>query len=411
MKILQVNSAAQVGGAETVARQLREGCARAGHKSLMLAAHGKFFPWGRGIEPLYPRLLCRLDMSRFHTATERMFPRFDWTDRKLGRLAGSDWDVINVHNFHGDYARVATLGALARRKPVVWTFHGCWGFTGGCDHTSSCERYLDQCGQCPQIGRWSFLQVDDTREQLRSKMDHFRDAPFAIVSPSRWLAEKIKGSRVGSNWDTRVIPNGVAAHVFNAARKRDPALRRELGMDPEATVILLVNRNFKLETKGFSMAREALSAVPPRGIQAIFAGMNGEWAAAALPGLPSIAAGYVASRERLARLYEASDIFLFASPEENFPCAVLEAMSAACCVVATPTGGVAEQVEPGKSGLVARDISGAALTAALREALSRPGLLRTLGEAARERVMRFFSEETMVSRYLKLYDEVAGQLE
>ena len=41
--------------------------------------------------------------------------------------------------------------------------------------------------------------------------------------------------------------------------------------------------------------------------------------------------------------------FLFASPAENFPCVILEAMASACCVVATPTSGVTEQIEDGRN--------------------------------------------------------------
>jgi glycosyltransferase involved in cell wall biosynthesis len=404
VKLLQVNATQHFGGAETVARQLRAGCARAGHESVLLVAYGKRFDRRAGVEPMYPRPLSRLHMSRLHGITEALFPHQAWTDRAMSRLAGSRWDVVHVHNFHGDYARIETLAALSRRKPVVWTFHGSWGFTGGCDHTGGCERYQSGCGDCPQIGRWSFLAVDDTQEQLRRKVAAFRGARFRVVSPSRWLASRIAASQVGAGWDVRVIPNGVDTQIFGSERKRQADFRRGLGIDADATVVLLVNRNFKDDTKGFARARAALLAAADEHVQVVLAGQHAQWAADTLPGVRARALGFV-EPPALAPYYESADVLLFPSPEETFPCAVLEAMAAGCCVVSTPTAGAREQIDDGVSGILAAGFSDVDLAASLREALRRPDLRERCGGAARQRVLREFSEQQMVASYLALYRE------
>ena len=107
----------------------------------------------------------------------------------------------------------------------------------------------------------------------------------------------------------------------------------------------------------------------------------------------------------MAKYFEAADIFLFASLAENFPCVILEAMSAKCCVVATPTSGVTEQIAHGKSGYLANEISGESLGEVLREALSQSVERSAYGNAARLRVEQEFSEAVMVDRYLSLYQE------
>jgi len=88
---------------------------------------------------------------------------------------------------------------------------------------------------------------------------------------------------------------------------------------------------------------------------------------------------------------------------------ILEAMASTCCVVATPTGGVVEQIEDRRSGLLASAISGEALGVALREALADWALMRETGAAARERVIREFSADRMLRRYLELYREVLDE--
>ena len=147
--------------------------------------------------------------------------------------------------------------------------------------------------------------------------------------------------------------------------------------------------------------------IDPNGVRLVLAGQGSAVAAAELSlRFDCRDAGYVRDRLALAALYAEADIFLFASEADNFPCVILEAMASECCVVATPTGGVVEQIENGCSGFLAAAISGTALGDALRVAIADAALRVRLGKAAREQVIENFSEERMVNRYLALYEEV-----
>jgi glycosyltransferase involved in cell wall biosynthesis len=230
------------------------------------------------------------------------------------------------------------------------------------------------------------------------------------VAPSRFLADRVGRSRVGRRWRVHHIPNGIAIGGFSGARKEDVAFRRELGLDPSRVTILVVNRNFRDREKGFDLIREALTAIAPGDhAQVVLAGEASDWAAASLPGtLQPISAGYVTSRETMATLFEAADIFLFASPAENFPCVILEAMASECCVVSTPTSGVTEQIEDGRTGMLAGEISGPALATVLSAALADAALRRRLGRASRDRVSGCYTRDLMVSRHLDLYERMTS---
>jgi glycosyltransferase involved in cell wall biosynthesis len=411
MNIAFVNTSFQLGGAETVAHALIDGCAAAGHATRLYVAAGKTYPNGDGVVPLYPRVLSRLHHSRFHAITERWAPRHEWTDRRFGRLASGWADVVHLHNFHGDYASVASLAKVARHKPLVWTFHGHWGITGGCDHPIECTRYRDACGNCPRLGVWPLGTVDDTAAQLELKARVLGGLPIHVVSPSRFIADRIARSRVGRQWQIHHIPNGVSTSEFRGLRKSDSALRGELGLDPTATTILVVNRNFKDPQKGFTLVREALAVIARdhQSVQVVLGGDNSAWAASQLPpALRAVSLGYVRSRRTMAGLFEVADIFLFASPAETFPCVVLEAMASECCVVATPTSGVTEQIDDRRTGLLATELAGEALGCTLMAALQDAGRRRALGRAAREHVIAHFSTESFVARHLDLYETMAS---
>src|SRR5205814_433964 len=154
---------------------------------------------------------------------------------------------------------------------------------------------------------------------------------------------------VGGKWNVTVIPNGVDAAEFQSNRKRDPRFKESLGLRTNKTTILLVNRDFQDMSKGFEVAREAIARNSKAPMQIVLVGMNAEWAASRLEAIDTLAVGYVSSRKLMADFLEAADILLFPSPEENFPCTVLEAMASECCVVATPTEGAKEQIEHGRS--------------------------------------------------------------
>jgi glycosyltransferase involved in cell wall biosynthesis len=407
MNLAIVNSSYRLGGAETVARDLYEECARAGHATRYYVAAGKTYPRQQGLVPLYPRVLSRLYHSRVSRVVDLTLPRWTWTNRQFRNLATGWPDVVHVHNFHGDYATIESLAHVARRKPLVWTFHAHWGITGGCDHPLECARFEETCGACPRLGVWPLRLVDDTSAQLQLKLRLLGDLPLHAVSPARYLAERIRRSRIGRRWQVHHIPNGVSTRVFSGARKHDAAFRQALGIDPDRVSILVVNRNFRDVQKGFDVVGDVLRALAPSDVpvQVVLAGESSEWAAAQVPAdLRPVALGYVDSTTRMAALFEAADVMLFASPAETFPCVVLEAMAAECCVVATPTSGVTEQIEDGVTGLLADRATAPALACALRQVLADAHRRQAMGRAARQHVAREFSIERAVRRYLDLYE-------
>ncbi len=411
MKISYINSHYQLGGAETVVRQLHEGALARGHASTLRVSDGKKWPRARGLRPLYPRLLATLDHSRFRNLVRDLAPREAWTDRACLRLADGDSDLVHVHSFYGRYASLETFAALARAKPLIWTFHRFWGVTGGCDHPGDCRRYLDACGRCPRVQEWPMNGRDDTAAAHAAKLALLAPLDLTAIAPSRHLERVVRESPIGRRWRVEYIPNGVNLARFGGpdALTGRAALRDRLGLPRSGSIVLVVNREFTDPVKGFATIRDAIAGLAPdelAGTTFVLVGGQADRARRELP--PSarvVVAGFVADPAVLAEHYRAADVFLYASPGENFPCAVIEAMAARCCVVSTPTDGVLEQIAEGETGLIAADFSPAALAAKLRAALGDPALRARLGERAALRARAEFSEDAMLERHFALYAE------
>ena len=75
----------------------------------------------------------------------------DRPTRDLSAHASVQWaDVINLHWLAGMLsAAIAAVQAL--RKPVVWTLHDQFPFTGGCHYSGTCKGYEGDCAGCPAL--------------------------------------------------------------------------------------------------------------------------------------------------------------------------------------------------------------------------------------------------------------------
>ena len=93
-------------------------------------------------------------------------------------------DIIHLHNLHGYYINVEILFEFLKQygKPVVWTLHDCWAFTGHCCYYSmvGCEKWIDGCHDCEQIHAYpKSLLIDNSKNNYI----HRRSSPARVLPP------------------------------------------------------------------------------------------------------------------------------------------------------------------------------------------------------------------------------------
>ncbi len=96
---------------------------------------------------------------------------------------------------------------------------------------------------------------------------------------------------------------------------------------------------------------------------------------------------------------ECMDILVNASDCEPFGIVLLEGMARGVPVVAVDSGGPAELVENGRTGVLSRSGEPHALADALEPLLASPTLRHTLGEAGRERYAEEFTDAAVRARF------------
>jgi glycosyltransferase involved in cell wall biosynthesis len=209
-----------------------------------------------------------------------------------------------------------------------------------------------------------------------------------IVCPSRSIEALVK--RRDSALPTEVVPYGFDADRYRTDRARE---RR----------ILVVSR--LLRRKGVQYLLEAVEKLTLRHeIHIVGDGRYRpelERLARRTPSTVVFHGWLDNDSERLATLYETSDIFVLTSERENFPVALMEAMSAGLAIVTTEGTGCAEVV--GNAAVLVPPRDARALGDAVLSLTADPELCRALGSAARARAEQELSWGAVADRYLELY--------
>ena len=123
-------------------------------------------------------------------------------------------DVINAHNLHGHYFPLPMLAQISQKKPVIWTLHDMWSFTGHCGYSFTCQGWRHGCGKCPALDTPPSIRRDTTRSLWRRRQRVYAQSNLRLVTPSRWLASLAMQSPLLSRFPVQVIPNGVNVDVF-----------------------------------------------------------------------------------------------------------------------------------------------------------------------------------------------------
>ena len=308
-------------------------------------------------------------------------------------------DIIHLHNIHGGYFQTNLLVKLSKIAPVVWTFHDMFPITGHCAHSFECEKWKTSCGNCARLDIYPAIKKDRTKNLWNYKNKIFNSTDFTIVTPSLWLKKCVEESFL-KNKDIRLIYNGINLENFKKTDKSET--RKELGL-PENKKIVLFSADGGIQNpfKGGEFVFQAFEKLKNHN-DILFLNIGGE------SGQKSENwqnFGYVNDPQTMAKLYSASDIYLFPTLADNCPLTAIESLACGLPVVTFETGGVPEIVKNEKSGMVVEYKNGKMLVETLEKLLDDDELREKMAENA-VNASKKFSSERMALEYLRLYKEL-----
>ena len=392
MKIAQINTVCGNGSVGRITVDIYHALKRKGHE-------GKIF-YGRrtapeGVET--ERFGTNLDMGMhvLHTFFEGThgFDSKGQTKKLIESLKAYAPDLIHMHNIHGFYMDVEMFFAFLKEygKPVVWTLHDCWSFTGHCAYFDfvQCDKWKNGCEKCPQYrNTYPYaLFKDGSKINYDRKKKAFQGVKgLTIVTPSQWLGELVKQSYL-KEYPVKVIPNGIDLEKFVPQETENQKKHLILGV-----------ANVWDRRKGLDYFKQLWARLDHEKYEIAVVGVSKKQIKELPEGMIGIE--HTQNVEELMQLYSKASVYVNPTLEDNFPTTNLEALACGTPVITFATGGSVESIDETCGRIVPqKDVD--ALTLAVEEICETCESLRS---ACRMRALRY-NKYDRFGEYLNLYEE------
>ncbi|MFN7853980.1 MAG: glycosyltransferase, partial [Dolichospermum sp.] len=330
MKPLLLNTSDIIGGAARAAYRLHQGLKNIGVDSQMLVQNKQSDDYSviapvsklsKGIGKLTPTLDSI--PLQIYPQRDRSTYSVQWLlDNLAAQVAQINPDVINLHWINGGYLKIETIAKF--NKPIVWTLHDMWAFTGGCHYNGDCMNYTNSCGTCPQLH--SNKEKDLSRWIWQRKTKAWQNLNLTIVTPSHWLAKCAASSSLLKDVRIEVIPNGLDTKQYKPIEKS--VARSILGLPEDKQLILFGAMSATSDPrKGFNFLQSALQNLSQSGwrerVELVVFGASQPKNPTEL-GFKSHYLGRLNDDISLSLVYAAADVFLAPSVQDNLPNTVME---------------------------------------------------------------------------------------
>jgi glycosyltransferase involved in cell wall biosynthesis len=419
MNISILSTFDNVGGAPIAAYRLFKGLKQLKQEPVMLVKEKKSngpgiykirtTPPEYNIERMLFQQIRKKEIDRDRTVLSNTwfsipYPGYDLSKTRV--IANSD--IINLH-WVAEFQSVETISNLLKTvKPVVWTLHDENPYTGGCHYTAGCTKYRDDCLDC--------LQLKNNRYQipfynLKSKIN-LRNKNLTIVTPSKWLAECARKSRVFKDLRVEVIPNSLETDIFKPKAKK--SAKKELGLEPQSVTLLFGAYTGCEKRKGFVKLLDAMkyclrdkkfnNLVKKAGVKVLSFGPPQEDLQELDIEIESI--GYIDDNEKLSTIYSAADIFILPSLEDNLPNTMLEAMACGTPVVSFEVGGMPDMITNGITGYMAPPFDVKEFGEIILKIVFNKDERKQMERNCRQLIEKKFKLQDQAGNYLALFEDL-----
>ncbi len=339
MKVMQINVIYKTGSTGLIVKDI--------NNLLITNKHESFVGYGRGNHKDINSIKIGDKYDMFiHGLGTRLLDRHGLFSKKatiefIYEVNNLNIDIFHLHNIHGYYLHYPTLFEYFYKtnKPVIWTLHDCWSYTGHCSYYDyvGCKRWQTICNNCLQKNTYpASILFDNSKNNFLLKKKYFTMLDnITIVTPSHWLKNEVKKSFL-RKYAVHVIPNGIDIDVFKPI-KSDFRERKNI---KNKFMILGVASQWQ-PRKGFECFI-ALSKSLHVDEVIVLVGL----AKKQLLRLPENIIGIIKTEniKELSEIYSAADVFLNPTLEDNFPTTNIESLACGTPVITFNTGGSVESL-------------------------------------------------------------------
>lgn len=298
-------------------------------------------------------------------------------------------DIIQLHNLHDHWLNYPILFQYLASIdiPIIWTFHDCWAFTGGCPYFDivRCNKWKDLCCNCI-LRKGLLLDMSSRNYNLKKGLISKIADRLTIIPVSHWLEDLcnqsfLKGTTI------KLIHNGIDVEKFKPSNAK--------GSKP---LILGVAIEWD-ERKGFSDMMKLRNLLSADDIDIAMIGLNKKQ----IKTLPESIIGIerTQSIQELADWYSRAWFFVNPTYADNFPTVNVEALACGTPVITYNTGGSPEAIDE-NTGCVVEQGNVEELASAILHAINNP----FSSEKCRMRAEQKYNSNTQFAKYIDIYESL-----
>lgn len=418
MRVLLINTSERIGGAAIAASRLTEALKNNGIKAKLLVRdkqtdHISVVALRRNWRMVWKFVWERIVIWKANRFKKNNLFAVDIANTGTDITSLPEFrqaDVIHLHWINQGMLSLKNIEQiLASGKPVVWTMHDMWPCTGICHHARECTRYRQECSSCP------FLYGGGHKKDLAYRIFHkkqrlYKDYPMTFVTCSHWLEEKARESALTVGHRIECIPNPLNINLFKPHDRQ--SARERLRLPSDKRLLLFGSVKITDKRKGIDYLMESCRLLADKHpelknqLAVVAFGNQSDQLASLLP-FPVYPLDFVRDDHRLVDIYNAVDLFVTPSLEENLPNTIMEAMACGTPCVGFNVGGIPEMIDHLHNGYVARYKEADDFANGIYWILTDPDYPNLCEQACRKAVSHY-SEGSVAKRYIDLYNKVTG---
>jgi len=397
MKVLQINSVCGYGSTGRIATDIHNILTEQGHKSYVAYGRGE----ARNCETSI-KIGSNYDVYK-HVALTRVFGKHGFGSKKatiefIDKVKKLDPDIIHLHNIHGYYINIELLFKYLKEanKPVVWTLHDCWAFTGHCAYFDyiGCDKWKDRCYNCLQKNSYpKSIFIDNSNYNYERKKELFIGVKnMTIVTPSKWLANLVNQSFL-KEYSVKVINNGIDLEIFKPTESN---FRKKYKLEDK--FIILGVASVWDRRKGLKYFIELAEKVSEDEV-IVLVGLSDKQ----IEQIPKNVIGITRTNnvEELVDIYSSADVFVNPTLEEVMGLVNVEALACGTPVITFNTGGSIECIDA-ETGFVVEKGN-------LNELIDRIVEIKKKGKSnysmkCVKRAIKLYDKNDRFNEYIELYD-------
>jgi len=410
MRVIHLNHSDINGGAAIAAYRIHESLLQAGIESKMhvdisnsgdFTVEGPSTKLGKAYSILRSNLGSSIFRPFFKTSnpiahSPSILPSF-----RINDLNNSNADILHLHWIQSEMLSIAEIGSL--RKNVIWTLHDMWAFCGA-EHLSWDNRWRD--GYLRNNRPNHEVGFDLNRWTWERKLKHWRN-PLHIITPSNWLANCVRESKLMRDWPIGVIPNCINTDKWSPFDQR--VSRILLGLPEDVPLLLFGSYGANsFPHKGFDLLLDALKHLKDdsryKDTELVIFGQRQPKILPDL-GFRIHYTGHLHDEISMRLLYCAVDVMAIPSRQDNLPNTGLEAQACGTPVVAFAIGGLTDIVSHNLTGYLAKPFDTISLANGIAYVISQRNTNR-LRNFSRQRAIDLFSMAKVSEAYHNVYTQI-----